>query len=405
MAEARIMDWRLVFLERNPFRTTPPRRMERLVWAGFPDLRGQFQRLFDEAINSSRTQVVLNSGEYGSGKTHAAFYFGRSEHLPHGRRERATSLYIRTPKEPERSAQLLYRDIIEDVGFRRLGSVVRDGISIYGREAMADRLVEVAGNETFGRALMLAGLEEETQTQANFLPGDAAFDDSRRLIESYFFSATSRTDLRKLGLSRGIDSIHDRFLVLAAILQSLIGFAPTDDVTEHNRVILWIDELEDLLTYPTRSHRPFTQGLRDLIDRLPDNFTLLMNITLASPEVLEDIGTVLGAALLDRVTHHIQFREPSEQQALEYIRDLLSQHRTEDWEASRLPDLYPFDKEALRTLIGTLPRRTPRDINQRCADIIGRALRERVITDRGEGAIDTSFVQVAERERIELEMR
>ncbi len=408
MSELQPVNWTFALLRQNPFPTTPPRRPEEAVWAGFPRLKRQFDSLFMEALTTSRTQVVLNRGEYGSGKTHAAIYFGRSDRLPspEGQRVRDTWIfYIQTPKEPERADRLLYRNVIEAVRFGRLRSVVRDIIQEMGTQPALEKLQEVVESEVLGKALWLLGHEKSRSGQLSMFEQEEASEEWQRLLGTYFFSQTTKSDLKRLGLSRGIDSARDRFHLLGGILQCLIGLSPTKEMGRHRRIVLWIDELEDLIYFPTRYHRPFTQGLRELIDRLPAYFTLTMNITLASPEALQDIETVLGKAILDRVTHNIYFQEPSEKEAIEYIRELLRLYRTEEPEARDLPITYPFEEEALRVLLNTLPTRTPRDINQKCADVVIQALQRGIISAPGEGVIDKAFVQQLESERIDLDLR
>src|SRR5437588_12582021 len=108
--------------------------------------------------------------------------------------------------------------------------------------------------------------------------------EQQMLFESYFFSQTIKSDLRPLGLIRDINSTQARFHVLGCLLQCLIGLEPVEDIERHRRVILWVDEMEDLISYPSRYHKSFMQGLRDLLDRLPNYFTIVMNFTLASQD-------------------------------------------------------------------------------------------------------------------------
>ena len=151
MNEFHPVNWEFVFLKQNPFPTTPPRRSEDAIWAGFQTLKEQFNALFTEALTTSRTQVVLNRGEYGSGKTHAAIYFQRSERLPFDRPQDKPSLnarqiggtqifYIRTPREPEKADMLLYRSIIEAVRFGRLRNVISAIIQAEGEQGALAKL-------------------------------------------------------------------------------------------------------------------------------------------------------------------------------------------------------------------------------------------------------------------------
>lgn len=407
MTEIRPVDWNLVLLTRNPFPITPPLRSEEAVWAGLERLKSQFEILFTEAITSSTSQVVLNWGAWGSGKTHAAIYFGTPEHLPqiaNKQYQNTHILYVRTPNDPSQADMILYRDIIETIRFSTLRRIVRDLMVEHQQETALRILQDALGSEALGKALWLLGMEKESSGQLRLLGEDEESQEWNRLLESYFFSQYTKTDLRRLGLSRGIDSARDRFRVLGGILQCLIGLEATQDVEQHSRVILWIDELENLIYFTSRQYLPFTQGLRDLIDRLPNYFTLLMNFTLAAPEAFEDATVVLGDALMDRITHQIYFQEPSEAEAYQYICDLLQQFRTEDPRSHGLPVTYPFEEDTLKRLISSLPSRTPRDLNQRCSEIITKALQRGVITSPGEGLITSKFVSVLEQERVELDL-
>jgi hypothetical protein len=164
---------------------------------------------------------------------------------------------------------LLYRNIIEAVQFRRLRSVIKDIIGLYTPQGALERLQELAGSETLGRALWLLGFEKERGGQLKLFQDGDASNGQQKLLESYFFSQTTKSDLRRLGLSRDMNSTQDRFHILGCLLQCLIGLEPVEDIEAHWRVILWVDEMEDLIDYPSRYHKPFMQGLQDLFDRLP----------------------------------------------------------------------------------------------------------------------------------------
>lgn len=389
-------DWEFVLLRQNPFPNTPPRRPEDAVWAGFKELKEQLNRLFVEALASPRTQVVLGRGEYGSGKTHAAIYTRREDYLNSFKQiQRVKGVdvyYVRLPKEPEKADMLLYRNIIEAVQFRRLRSVIKEIIELYTSQGALERLQALTDSEALGRALWLLGLGKEQKGQLTLFQEDNSSNEQQKLLESYFFSQITRSDLKRLGISRDISSTQDRFHVLGCLLQCLIGLGSIDAIETHRRVILWIDEMEDLISYPSRYHKPFMQGLRDLFDRLPDYFTIVMNFTLASPDYATEIGIVAGQGFLDRITHQIYFREPNEAEAFEYVKDLLSYYRTEKPEDRGLSAVYPFDEEGMRILITDLRSRTPRDINQRCADVITEAFQQGVISGKGQGIIGKDFV-------------
>ena len=298
MVNFRPVDWQLALLKQNPFPTSPPRRQEEAVWAGFNKLRSQFENLLGEALTTSRTQVILNWGEYGSGKTHAAVYFSRLDNLSSQVSAKQVrhvwNLHIQTPKEADRAGESFYLNIVEAIGFRKLRKEILRVIKTYGDQDALEKLREATESEILGKSLWLLGFERDRSGELSLFQEEGASEEWQTLLERYFFSETTKTDLKTLGLSRGISSAQDRSHILGGLLRCLTGFSPTDEIEEHSRIILWIDELEDLIYYTARQHRPFTQGLRELIDLVPHYFTLLMNITLASPEIFEDTTTVLG---------------------------------------------------------------------------------------------------------------
>ena len=126
---------------------------------------------------------------------------------------------------------------------------------------------------------------------------------------------------------------------------------------------------------------------------------------MASDEILQDIQTVLSRSLTDRITKQINFREPNEDEAFEYVKDLMRQYRTEDFEQYGLSPTYPFNEDALRILITNLSFRTPLNINRSCAYIIEEALKQGIIHNTGEGNIDTQFVRSVEDQRLKFDMR
>ncbi|HEV2800358.1 MAG TPA: hypothetical protein VGW12_07670 [Pyrinomonadaceae bacterium] len=409
MTKLKPLNWNYALLTQNPFSITPPTRPEEAVWAGFDKLKAQLDNLFTRSFTTNTTQVVLNRGEYGSGKTHAATFYRKQDALPVSKRsvthvKDSIVIYVKTPRQPELADEYFYQSVIEGLRFHRIRDKVKDMVTAHGEDKALQLLQDSTESEDLGKAIWLLGFERE-QSGRLTLFDDNESEEWQRLLRSYFFSKATSGDLKKLGLSRSIRGTQDRFRMLAGIIQCLIGFNGTEDIRSHSRVILWIDELEDLIYYSTKYYRPFTQGLRELIDRLPHYFSMLMNFTLASPEALEDVETVLGRALLDRVTDEIYFREPTEGEAFDYVRDLLQHYRPEEFSKKGVLAIYPFEEKALSTLIADLPSRTPRDINQQCAYVIQQALQMGIISGVGRGTINIRFINELERNRVEADMQ
>lgn len=350
------VNWRLALLERDPFHLTPPQTPDDAVWVGCVRVKGQLERLFHEATTSHRTQVVLNVGASGSGKTHAAVCFGDVKRLPlaSGQVKDVLILYFQIPVSSNHVSREFYSSIINSIGFDRLASEIQNTINRLGEQAALYQLQQSTQNETLGKALWLLG-----------------YDASKRpLLGQYFSGKLPRGRLGSLGLSRNMDSAHDCFLVLQGVLQCLIGL-PLNEATRR-RVIMWVDNAERLYRYPMQQYVPFVDGLRRLVDHLPTCFTLFVNTT----------DDRLDKTLLDRVTDVVFFQELNTDEAVEYVSGMLKLGRVKT-APEHIPPTYPFDETALRYLLSITPMRTPGHINRMCSKVITRAIQQGVISTRG----------------------
>jgi len=385
-------DWNLVFLKKNPFDLTPPTEIEQIVWAGMKQVKQRFEEVFEVALSDSATQVILNQGPWGGGKTHASLYFRNKKNLPQplADKDHFFQINVCVPKEPGKPAEDLYIDILDTLGMRQVHRIIRDAIGNLSEDKALELLHGVLDSEELARAFWLLGTEQVNENQA--------------LLRSYFLDGVTRTELRKLGIARNITKSQDRFRVLAGILQCLIGLDSRPESFHPSRVCLWIDEMEDLIYLTSAQFRIVSQGLRDMIDRLPNYFTLCLNMTLADPEEYEDIETILGGALLDRVTDVIYFPELEVDEAIEYVEELLKHPQYRDGSLpEQLPLTYPFDPTALQMLLEGLEKKTPRNINKRCRNAINTALGDEHF-EAGKSIIDPAYVIKIEKSELDREV-
>ena len=385
------VDWNLVYLKENPFNVSPPTNPEDAVWAGMPELKRQFDEILSEALSSSVTQVVLNRGPIGGGKTHASLYFSLQENLPHVNPavRKVYTVRVSTPKETGKADEDFYVELLDKFGMTTIQETIYSAITELGESESLRTLRTVVGSEELARAIVLLGSEES--------------EDMQKLLRAYFLEGCTKTELRKIGVARNITKSQDRFRVLAGVLQCFIGLSPTSKLSEHSRVCLWIDEMEDLIYFTSSQFRPFTQGLRELIDRLPNFFTLFMNFTLTSEEY-EEIEILLGRALVERITNVIYFLELKIDEAMEYVKELLGFYRTIDLSSKELPPTYPFEEAALRNILEDLERRTPHSINKRCRNAITFAFRDNRFPQQGKGIIDVDYAKKFERSELDREV-
>ena len=386
------MDWGSLFLNGNPFDISPPRDAEIVIWAGMTKLKQRFNEIFQEAAFSSATQVVLNRGPYGGGKTHASLYFGIEDNLPPQvtQETRVYSISIRLPKEVGNPAQGFYVDFLEKLGMTRVQEIIHNVVTGLSEAEALQFLHKVLESEELARAFWLFGTDDTSEKQT--------------LLRAYFLEGCTKTNLRKLGIARNISKAQDRFRVIAGVLQCLIGFDTGSNSSPHSRVCLWIDEMEDMIYFTSAQFRMLSQGFREIIDLLPNFFTLFLNMSLAEPEEYDDFETLLGRAVIDRITNSIYFSELEIDESVQYVSELINNPRYRDKPLpDNLPQTYPFEVQALEMLVEGLEKRTPRDINKRCHNAINHAFHDEHFA-AGKSIIDPMYVMKIEKSELDREI-
>ncbi|HYT44288.1 MAG TPA: hypothetical protein VEP90_18305 [Methylomirabilota bacterium] len=399
------LNWHLLLLQDNPFSVTPPQDTKDVKWAGMPELKEEIEQKLFQARLSAITQVILCRGPLGGGKTHAMLYYTLLNHWPVVLDPNVRDIFVipvQLPRETGKADKDFYTDVLERIGMPQIRQAVTKALQEVGEQTGLITLQKITGSESLGKAICMLGSSYDPVQ--NDLIKLNTHSERELLLDSYFLDGCTKAELRKLGLARNIDKAQDRFRILAGLFHCLIGLSPDNNIARHNRVCLWIDELEDLIYYTSAQFRPFTQGLRDLVDHIPNFFSMWMNMTLTEPSESYTIEVLMGKPLVDRITDHIIFREMTLSQGLQYVQELMRLWRTQQPEDLGLSPLYPFEEDALRYLIENLDKRTPRSINERCRSVLMIALREEEANDRGQISINLNFVKGITRLELDKEM-
>ncbi|WP_055073600.1 hypothetical protein [Pseudanabaena sp. 'Roaring Creek'] len=380
------INWKSIGLTENPFTVSPPDDPNLAVWAGMEELKNEFNEVLREARGSSPTQVILCRGPVGGGKTHASLYFSLNEHWPDQEPSVRDIFVLRvpTPKETGKPDRDFYIDVMESIGLENIRDAVRRAIDEVGVNTVQSTLRKIMVSADLSSALIRLGDHQDNP-----------------LLNAYFLGKCTTSELRKLGLNRNIEKTQDYFRVLAGVFQCQIGLSLESSPHKHSRLCLWLDEMEDFVYFTPSQYRPFGQGLRELVDRLPSFFTLFMNFTLTSSEEYEEIELILGKYLIDRVTRNIFFDEMRDEDKVIYVSQLLASYSTDEPKES---ELYPFRAEALKLLLSELPRRTPRDVNKRCRNALIKAFGQGIFEEHLRGWIESDFVQKISREELDKEL-
>lgn len=339
-------------LKDTAFRLTPE-PSDGVPWYGFQALKGRIEQITSRSLREEPRICVLNRGQYGAGKTHAGLHFSHVlSALPHSQQySKVYSFLIESPKQGNRAFSELFGRIMNAITFREIRDCSEFLQAQVGVEQLFGRLLKTAKNENVAK--VLAGLNEENSLMS----------------QTYLSGGGGARDLKALGAATRLSTDHDFAAVLVAIFYLLIYSGRTQAGV--NRLVLWIDEMEDLVYFPTRYYLPFTQALREVIDRTGNHFTLFLNFTFTEPEDLPTIGSVLGDPIMSRINQHIVFEQSSEEDLRQYLLDLLKDNRIN---AAAYEETYPFDTEAFDVIVAAGIGHTPRFINKVCDSVLRQLL-------------------------------
>lgn len=369
----------------NPFTLIPDNADENLPWAGFKSNKDSLDKIFREMIANNETKLILNLSRWGGGKTHSTFYYSRKENLIALGADPENipfSILVTTPREGKNATNTFYKKVIDEIGISNISKLIFEMRTDKGDDDSYEDLKNWSKNEDIGRILWLMGDEDL----------DTSFNASELLFNKP--TAKLRRDLK---VRRGVEDDTDKFNAISAILKLLSLYTLDGKKDSERRVILWIDEFESLVYYSTKHYRPFTQALRELIDNTPKNFSLLINFSFADPDDMQTLEFLIGSALLDRVNDQVIFEEANIETAKEYVRELFSFFREDDFESDN--DYYPFTEKSLTALLEVATKQTgkplmPRTINKWCVKAIQISEKENTESDEIDSTIlkDLSFV-------------
>jgi hypothetical protein len=188
-------------------------------------------------------------------------------------------------------------------------------------------------------------------------------------MNRFLYAGLTKTELKKLGLAKDIQTDTDSIKFLAGLISCFIG----DGNFYNGRVVFWIDEMEDLIYYSSKHYKGFSQVIRDLFDTISRGFLMFMNFTLAEGEE-STIELILGGAVWSRLTKKIRYKQFSLENALAYSLELLNHAKIKPDNNS------PLIEEIIRLVLQQMPLNnlTPREINKHFSSLISFALQSEV---------------------------
>lgn len=322
-------------LKDNPFRMYPASESDKLIWAGFHAVKEAFENRIKRSIGVSNSSLVLNMGEYGSGKTHAAMYFSKPDVLkgltPTGAKP-PLSIRIDFPSS-KNVVYDLYMQVIDKLDFKNIQTQLP---TVDERIRTISLLTK---NEFIKKILELVFCKEVDTDTVSFMYGNA--------------SATQR---KTLDMPRAINFSVDTEQILGAIFTFL-----TSETGPYSCIILWLDEFEDINSLSSVEVKNANAFIRSLLDNTPDHLLMFINFTMSSLSTREDLFMYLQEAVKSRVKQRIEFELPTLEDLKDYLKDLLNNHVYRD---EAMTDFFPFDEDVVEALYTTVRNVSLRRFNE-----------------------------------------
>ncbi len=302
-------------LKDNPFRVVPAINSKELIWAGFSDIREKFETRILRSLQIPNSAIVLNWGDYGSGKTHAARYFCKDsvteELAQRVGCKKPLSMMIDFPRS-KKVIDEIYTQVLDKIDIRYL----RENIP-------ADTNIADFIKSSTDSVYIQQVLEE-------------VFTDRGRTVEqvkAFLYGTEYTKDLVGVGITRKLSVETDAVDLLSALFNVMTG------AKIYSAVILWIDEFEDISLQNSNGINAANSFIKILLDKTPNHMLMFINFTLSAIASVESLGDYLQEAVKSRIVQRNELAYPNTADLLNYISELMNNEifRTEDVENPYTP--------------------------------------------------------------------
>lgn len=343
-------------LKKDPFTLTPSINSDEIIWAGFPKIKSQIEKRIQRSIIVPSSDLVLNWGEYGSGKTHAARYFCKQNVLSYlaGKYAIPFAFNLVFPKGKEPIKEI-FTQIIDKININELRKEIAERMS----SDFKDEAIRNSTDNIFIQniiRILLGSDKMGTSIEEN-------------LIKMYLFGGLDIKNFDKEdGINRKLSTDSDFIQFLSALFNVL-----TYKKHLHSCIILWFDELEDISTLTMSNISNVNNFFRTIMDKTPNNLLIFLNLTQSAMMTLSDIGSYLQEAVKSRITETINLPMPTKEEIMLYLKELLNSPLYRS--APNSVNVYfPFTEEVIEEIIQDVPNVSLRKYNLIFSNLLGNAL-------------------------------
>ncbi|MCB0706405.1 MAG: hypothetical protein KDC34_13910 [Saprospiraceae bacterium] len=332
-------------LKTNPFRITPAISSDEIIWAGFSILKEKLERRIKRSIKISNSSLILNWGEYGSGKTHSARYFNKANTL----QKLAESVECKPPyslvftlpkgKEPVYD---IFTSVIDKLDIAN----IRDRFSDVSFNLEADVITKLTDN------LLIQSVLKAIV--------DPNIDKS--LLKKYLYGSATKTEISSINKSahtdilRSLNKDNDYILLLSGLFTCL-----TYKKEVFSTIIIWIDEFEDIAILSSSNIDKTNNFLREILDNTPNNLLIFVNLTQSALLGVSDLGDYIYDSVRSRIKERINFELPSKDELKIYLKDILKEYHIT---ANDENNYFPFTEHLIDEIINDLGNVSLRSFNE-----------------------------------------
>lgn len=337
------------------------------VWVGRPAFKRELDMVLRSARRVESSRIVLLWADYGAGKTHAlrhlAWMAKKSKDV--------RALYVVTPKGVK-SFLDVYRAVMD--------SALVEGLLEEVGLALHRRLGPAGGTTDLQRALVRFVAFEEPA--------------ARPVLGWLRAEKVLQRELRDVSLSRRLETSSDGIDTLnefIALVRSELSV----------RVILLMDEIQELGELDRRRLDEAVGGLHKVFDHNTAGLTMLLSFTTASQKT---VARIIGQTLFERRAETLTLPALAHPEAAPFITELIAAWSID---GTRVP--FPFNAEAVQAVADAIEtnlgadRLTPREVIRGFDTILRQA--DVDIEDGVIACIETSYALALLGERLGEEER
>jgi hypothetical protein len=332
---------KLFRLKNNPFRIIPATKSEEIIWAGFPELKAKFEKIIKRSLRIPNSGLIINWGEFGSGKTHAARYFNKHKTLESiAKSEKCAipfsiSFVLPKGKDPVYD---MHVSIIDKLDITQLRELFKSH-----NESIIDFIDNIIDN-----------LHIKSVLKAVFSDADV------NTLKKYLYGNLTNTELKSLNnynILRHFSSDSDYTKFLSGLFSCL-----TFEKRVFSSVIIWIDEFEDIAILNSVNIDKTNNFIRELFDNTPNNLLLFINLTQTALVNITDLGQYINDAVTSRIKDRINFEIPNNETIVNYLKELLNNELFR--KSPEDDELFPFSKEVVEEILKDFGNGTLRQFNE-----------------------------------------